>query len=378
MAQPHPDASGGHNGIPIQDEVERFAPIGIDNLKLLVEQELDRLRRTVPSDSWGEVHLDGIANILRLAQPARIYIKGIPPGVSCNGGYETTTREDADILLLDEETATTVLAEGPKDGKRVLIRAPHATSPYTPDKLLDDIEEFRMLPIDTQDPYLPKRKASFRLVLPADIVRDFRSVKTGNQVVGYDEGQIPPYNLLSLPSFTSSKPSCLIKTDATQILNRFRVVNGPESFQASERPMWSLLALHMAISLAHQDHDGLGTFIHGICGYKVWIFWPELTPSERAIFLRNGTCFHCGSARFVVLGHGDRYVQTPACSQDVHAVLSLGYCGVSRCNKDCLNRGHPACSGLVAADGMHYWHAHYMADSVRAARDELLYSHITN
>jgi hypothetical protein len=103
-----------------------------------------------------------------------------------------------------------------------------------------------------------------------------------------------------------------------------------------------------------------------------------MTQADRSKFLKEGIRFSGQGARYLVIGPRDRYIQTPCRSQGVHAVISLGYCGVSTCLENCVRSGHPRCCGLVGADGMHYWHAHFMADSVRSAIDELESDLITN
>jgi hypothetical protein len=112
--------------------------------------------------------------------------------------------------------------------------------------------------------------------------------------------------------------------------------------------------------------------------FKIWISWPKMAQADRSKFLKNGVLFSGRGARYFVIGPGDQYIQTPCRSQDVHAVISLGSCGVSTCLGNCVKSGHPRCCGLVGIDGMHYWHAHFMCDSVRSAINELESDLITN
>ena len=97
----------------------------------------------------------------------------------------------------------------------------------------------------------------------------------------------------------------------------------------------------MATSTPHRDHDGHGTLIHYMFRYKIWISWPNMTEVDRLRFLKDGTHFSGRGARWLVIGPGDQYIQTPCGSPDVHAVISLGYCGVSTCVEKCVKTGHP-------------------------------------
>lgn len=320
------------------------------------------------------------AKVLRVAKPASIYIQDLPPNIGCGGGYTTATRENADVLSLDSEQAADELVAGPPDGKRILIRnrGDHRRQSI---RLVDYIKKYRAVDVDVQDPRLPASKYSCRPFSPQDIAHQLQRVCGGIRRVGYnEEDDIPPYNLLSLPSYTLREPSCLTKTDLTRAHQLLRISNALKNThcEETEPARWSLLAVHMAISLPHQDHDGLGTFLNERSGYKIWVFWLDLTDSTRKQFHKQGGDFVGTTARYVVLGPNDHYIQTPVVSQDVHAVLSIGYCGVDKCCQRCKEWGYPPCDGLVAIDSMHYWHARFMADSVKSATSELKAEQITN
>lgn len=36
-----------------------------------------------------------------------------------------------------------------------------------------------------------------------------------------------------------------------------------------------------AVSLTHEDHHGVGTWLTIINGLKLWIYWPDITHQER-------------------------------------------------------------------------------------------------
>lgn len=81
---------------------------------------------------------------------------------------------------------------------------------------------------------------------------------------------------------------------------------------------------------------------------------------------------------YVLLAPGDLYIQSPAHGQVVHAVINIGYCGVSQCAGLCAESSEGACSGIITAHGGHYWHAKFMVDSVTSALRELQHGEVTN
>ncbi len=88
--------------------------------------------------------------------------------------------------------------------------------------------------IEVQDPtiYDDQRRESFQGMSPMEVARKLRQVLDGNKTVGYGGDQIPPYNLLSLPSLCTSEPLCLSKTEATRIHHLLRTMNqAPPSAQ---------------------------------------------------------------------------------------------------------------------------------------------------
>lgn len=113
-------------------------------------------------------------------------------------------------------------------------------------------------------------------------------------------------------------------------------------------------------------------------GYKLWVFWSELDQDKCANFMEEGMDFLGSNARYVILGPDDRYIQTQAVSQVVHAVPNIGYCAANKCIDNCVNWNPSKRNGLIAVDGMHYWHADFMAASARAVTDELKSYCITN
>jgi hypothetical protein len=235
-----------------------------------------------------------------------------------------------------------------------------------------------MSKLDVQDPLIACTDSkSSRKMSPADLTAKFRDVLNGTKTSGYADDKLPPYNCLSLPSMCTDEPRCLAQTEALRLDHLLRIWNA-STMSTTDRLSWSTLAMHLAISLSHQDHDGKGALSHIMFGYKIWIFWPRMTDTDRSKFLEEGITFAGKGARYLVLAPGDQFIQTPCCSQDVHAVVSIGYCGVSRCTGACVNSGHPQCCGLVGVDGTHYRHAHYTADSIKSAHNELKSDVISN
>jgi hypothetical protein len=70
----------------------------------------------VPSGTWGATNVEQIFRILMRAKPATVYVAGVLKGIP-HGLYTTSSRENADILSFDDETAGEALAKGPPDGK---------------------------------------------------------------------------------------------------------------------------------------------------------------------------------------------------------------------------------------------------------------------
>jgi hypothetical protein len=359
------------------EALQRFFPFEIPEVISQLHGELDRLSQRAPTATWGARNLRQISRILMTAKPVTVYVEGVPAGVRL-GLYVTSSREEADVLSLDDEAACDALADGPPDGKPVFIRNSNERRGLEAHEFLTYIERYRMSNIEVQDPTIPDNRESFQGMSPAEVARKLRQVLEGSRTVGYGEDQIPPYNLLSLPSLCPNEPLCLSKTEATRIHHLLRILNHAPGSPAPASTSWSALAAHLAISLSHQDHDGHGALLHGMFGYKLLILWPKIAQADRSKFLKDGIRFTSRGARYIVIGPHDQYIQTPCRSQDIHTVISLGYCGGSTCLDNCVKSGHPRCCGLVGMDGRHYWHAHFMADSVRSAMNELESDLITN
>lgn len=75
----------------------------------------------------------------------------MPPGVRLRL-YVTSSREKADVLLLDDEAACKTLADGPPDGKCVFIRDSKDRRSRKVSEFLTYIEHYRMSNIEVQDP----------------------------------------------------------------------------------------------------------------------------------------------------------------------------------------------------------------------------------
>ena len=56
----------------------------------------------------------------------------------------------------------------------------------------------------------------------------------------------------------------------------------------------------------------------------------------------------------------------------------MGYCGMTMCIKGCVLNEWEECNGIVGLDGMHYWHAYFMTDTLRSAIEELQHENGTN
>ena len=351
-----------------------FLPISLVDFHDRLRLELDRLLQNAPRDTWGEQSLKQMSKLHGMAEPAQIYVKGVPNAIS-HGIYTTASREQAQVLSLTDEDAREALIDGPKDGSRVLIRNSKDHRAWKPKDFLDRIVRYRRhnSPLDVQDPLLQNSDNSHLSMTLDKIIPKLRRVLNG-ETVGYEGHQVSPYNLLSLPSLCRGEPDCL-SDETTQIHDLIRRFNPPKPGDGrAEGTAWGLLASHMAITLPHQDHDGFGTWFYDLFGYKVIYFWPD--SSDRAKFLQDGMLFAEHGLRYLVLGPGDQYIQTPCQSLDIHAVVSVGYCGVTECVEEC-EEGSPCC-GLVGMDGRHYWHAHYMDHTTQSALEELEETSITN
>ncbi len=158
-----------------------------------VRQELDRLSQSVTSTTWGATNLERILWIIMTAKPAMVYIQNVPPGIRF-GLYTTSSREQADVLSLDDEAAGEALAQGPSDGKRVLIRNSNDHRSLEVDEFLTLIERYRMSNVDVQDPTIPNdtKRESFQEMSPADVIHKLREVLRGSKTVGFGTNQIPP------------------------------------------------------------------------------------------------------------------------------------------------------------------------------------------
>jgi hypothetical protein len=349
----------------------------IPNVLNLVEEELVRLERDVPPKSWGEDAVKLVLQLLRGLEPATLYIPDIPPGHIC-GGHRTATRGDADVLLLREDEAKLQIDQGPPDGKPVAVLECEVRRMLpTINNGIEIMRSYRTAPISVQDPTQMNNAPSAKAMDPMDVFRRLENIKNGNKIVGYQDNQESPINLLELPAQANDTPYLML-SNVVRIHEYLRKNNDADTSRNAQGLKGDLIAAHMAISLGHRDHDGLGIHARLYQGYKLWITWPNLTPEEHKQFQQEGIDFCGGKPKYMLLGPEYRWVQSPVKSQDLHAVVSIGYCGVSKCVEQCIARGYPKCNGLIGMEFLHYWHAYYLADSVKSTTQDMLAKHTTN
>jgi hypothetical protein len=310
-------------------------------------------------------------NILAGARPMKMHVQQSLPE---EANHESVDRENAHVLLVNEAQALEELTKGPPDGKAILMRR-NRQNERSAESTLRLIGLCGPEIIQVQDPTTENYNT---IGFPRSEIAELltRTTMDGTQV-GYKPDQIPPYNLIDLPSDQSMIPQCLI-SEKIMIPHLLRVGSKSEASQAARSLFWDLLCANMASTLPHQDHDGHGTYVCMKFGYKVWISWRDISSDAREEFVREGTDFNGLDSRYVILGPGDEYVQTTAISQDVHAVQSVAYCNVDECNGNCEKWGYQKCARLIGARGMHYHHMDFMHSSMEAALDDLLHEHITN
>ena len=116
------------------------------------------------------------------------------------------------------------------------------------------------------------------------------------------------------------------------------------------------LGTHLAMFFPHVDHDGKGTGFRSMFGYTIIITWPRLSNDHRAEFNCAGNDFRVEGARYHVLSPGDGYIQTASGSQDIHALIKVGYCSVKACAGLCTRSGYPKCCGMASAAYRFYWY----------------------
>ena len=338
-------------------------------LSMLIDRELReemvRILEHAMDETRGCHGLTKLYNIIRDAKPARIYVENVPPNTT-HGIYITASREEADVLALSDEAARQELSEGRSDGTSIFIRKSKDPRSMTASKFLSYIATYRNYDLDVQDPKQFRDEPSSRKMSALEITGELNDILSGEKMVGYEGHQTPPYNLLPLPSLCSGGPAIISGTEDLRIHQLLRDMNFA-SGAALENTSWSTLSAHMAATLPRQDHDGFGALVHGMFGYKLWVFWPRAGEDQLKAFLHDGNDFKEKGARYIIIAPGDQYIQTPCVSQDIHAFLSIGYCGFSACHGHCAKSGQEPCCGLIGTDEMHFWHAKYMADSIKSA-----------
>ena len=365
--------------------LRQYTPFQIPGMMTKLQEELDRLDEELEvrrkqrdwCETWGEYYIRRIRKVLKVAKPARLFVQGVPPGIQF-GIYRTASREDADVLCLIPEEAADVLSLGPSDGKAVFIRHGGERWRISADELLSHIERYRVADVQVQDPSISTDVNFLQHRSPTDIAEKLRCLLEDKMTVGYDEHQIPPMNLLSMPKMWPGELHCLSKTESTQIYDRLRCMNHVPGLPASESALGTILSAHLAASLVHVDGNGHGTAGKNMFGYKMWISWPGLVGEGRAEFHRKGNEFHGQGSRYILIAPEDEYIQTPCVSQDIHSVVTLGYCGVVRCVDDCVSIDQPRCCGFAAMGYKMYWNERYMADSLQSIIDALDWKKISS
>src|ERR1700734_2175936 len=173
----------------------------------------------------------------------------------------------------------------------------------------------------------------------------------GEKKVGYGPNEIRPFNLPELASFTTVLPELLTYLDRTQVHSLICTLNMFPASAVAGMTIWSLLAIHLAVSRTHQDHDGMGTCLTGRKGLKLWIFWPNMTHSQRQQFHVEGPGLCTAEPRYIILAPGDQFIQNPVQSQLVPAYRLTPFTSHHPCCKShphtlpttaqrCLQRPH--------------------------------------
>ena len=178
---------------PLQS-LQNRAPINIPKLKERVLQWSKENRNKAKKGSWGRLGLAQDVNLRGKARPARIYVPGIPPD-NWSGEHEVTTRDQADVLCLDDETASLELEDGPRDGKIVLIRKSTDVLDIGPDQIFSIISRFWTKPIPTQLPSITSSGPSARDLSSEQVAEIFKKALDGKTKVGYAKGQSEPHNI---------------------------------------------------------------------------------------------------------------------------------------------------------------------------------------
>ena len=73
-----------------------------------------RLSVGVPQGTWGEQGIEWSQEVLHCLKPARLWFPGKEPGTHCSGEYMTATRQEADLMALDDFSAMEEVARGPE------------------------------------------------------------------------------------------------------------------------------------------------------------------------------------------------------------------------------------------------------------------------
>lgn len=274
---------------------------------------LDRLRRAfadaqiqIPESTHGGHAIVTIARLLERVRPAIVYVDGVEEGIKYQD-YQTASRSSAQILCLDDAAAISAVANGPVDGRSVIVRRSNDVVPSGIQQILDAIRQSWMGKIDTQQPWNDLHSDSYESIPASKICQTFEAIAAGEKTIGFGDGQVPPMNILSLPSFQGRIPRCLCSSRDTQVLQTIRIslesswLEIQRRLHASKRrkfvPTWfrgddsfTLLALNLALTLPHEDHDGFGTYIFQCSGYKLWLFW-NMTESLWSDFANEGDSF---------------------------------------------------------------------------------------
>lgn len=360
------------------------APVSVPELDKVLRDELGRQHAQLdqrgwePGSRWAHLCLERFGVIWGGARPARLYIEGTEPGQQM-GAWTTATRDEADVLCLDEERTREEIRAGPPDGKPIFMRA---ARPPSGDDVATHLSRLTLRsdaePVSVQLPSQPRDGDFAVLKTMSELAVMFRQILAGEAAMGYGKDELLPHNVLSLPSFEEGKPRYMSGIDPVSIFHFLCMMDSTHSVDDPEesRTFW-LVCSHLAMSLPHQDHDGFGTHLQMRQGYKIWVFWPKNDDVQTGME-RQGVNFAAEGARYVVLAPGDDFVMSPVNGQTAHAVLSLGFCGVTECTGDCVRRNELPCCGVVSADGGHYWHGHFLADSVRSITREMKWPDTTN
>jgi hypothetical protein len=194
-----------------------FSPFHISSLKGILKEGLRHLEQTARPRTRGKLYAEQLPKIFQAAKRACIFIKDVPGGITCKEGHPTVAREEADMLVLDDEAAAVTLMEGFPDGKRVLVRKSQDRYEQDTEQILQLLERLWDSVLDVQDPMLSSNGDSFCPKPIQSIVHQIREVVSGWKNVGYTSGEVLLYNFLSLPFLRRSGPLCLQMADTTRV-----------------------------------------------------------------------------------------------------------------------------------------------------------------